>query len=299
MSWVIVLPAWGERALSYFTSTSLPSVQAALASAGIRDARFIVHTDDAHYVRRLVPGALTLPVPKTETKYHDLGGCHRQAISQAAIGDHIAIINADHAVSVELFAACERRFATGKQLIMAAGTRTLFTQRPPIGARSRVLLDWAWANRHPVITDAIWGTGHSPSLSVIYFTEGSDEVIARAFHLHPVAFVRRAGLKFTGITIDDGLVDAFPHDEIHVVTDADELAMAECSPIDYHFASRETAISLWAIARWAGKLKGTTPPRASAAHRWLFTHRIIIKGTGKEIGDTTVVNAVLGMLDGE
>jgi hypothetical protein len=242
---------------------------------------------------------LTLPAPTCISKYHALGACHQAAISRSDPGDRIAIINADHCASVELFEACERRFATGKQLIMAAGTRTLAEKRPPIGARSRDLLAWAWANRHPTITDAIWGTGHSPSLACIHFVEGDTEVVTRAFHLHPVAFVRRAGLKFAGITIDDGLVDSFSRDQIHVVTDADELALAECSPSDYFFASRETTISLSAIARWAGKLKGPNHPRASAAHRWLFEHRIVIKGGGKELGDTVVCNAVLEMLRDE
>jgi len=300
MTWIIVIPAWGDRALDYFQTTSLPSVQEALRYAGIKDAQFIVHTDDERRVRKLVGNQVTaLQTPTFVSKYYALGACHQAAITRANPGDKIAIINADHCVSVELFEACERRFAEGKQLIMAAGTRTLSDKRPPIGVRSRDLLAWAWANRHPVITDAIWGTGHSPSLACIHFVEGDDEVVTRAFHLHPVAFVRHAGLKFTGITIDDGIVDSFPRDRVHVVTDADELALAECSPADYFFASRESQISIVAIARWAGKLKGPGHPRASAAHRWLLTHRIVIKGTGKDLGDNAVCNAVLGILDGE
>ncbi len=293
--WLIVIPAWGERALDYLQTTSLPSVQAALDYAGVTTARFIIHTDNERLVRKLVPGALTLPAPTCVSKYHGLGYCHQQAISRAEVGERVVILNADIAVSIELFAACEKRFAAGKCLILAAATRTLSDDRPPIGARSRDLLSWVWANKHPTITEAIWDNGHSQSLSSVHFVNG-DEVVTHAFHLHPIAFVRRPGLRFGGITVDYGLIDAFTRDEVHVVVDADELALAECSPTDLSHGLQSDVFNYAAVVRWATKIKSQNQPRASAAHKWLFGHRIVIRGSGKELGDSAVADTVLGML---
>jgi hypothetical protein len=226
-----------------------------------------------------------------------LGYCHQQAISRANPSEAVAIINADFSISVETFSACEQRFAAGKKLIMAAATRTLSKHKPPIGAKSRDLLAWVWANRHPVMTEAIWGSGRSRTLSCLHFVDG-DVVVVRAFHLHPIAFVRQAGLSFAGITIDDGLIDCFARDEVHVVTDPDELALAECSPADYSGSGfRDIVITPEHVALWANKVKGPNRVRVTAAHKWLFTHRISIKGAGKEIGDTAVAQEILGLLN--
>jgi hypothetical protein len=287
--WLIATPAWGERCVGLFLDVVLPAIRAA-ATRCSGNVRFMVHTDEPKRIKAaLDPSAhRVLEVPGGDDSPHvKLGMVHREALAETGRGECIAFINADMVPSIEMFAAAERRFAEGKRMIMMAATRTQ-DGIPPIGAVSADLLRWTMEYKHPSIVECFWSSGRTTVPWAIYFRRG-DDVVLRGFHLHPFAVMKDRQLNFQGKTIDADLSDNFTHDEIHVVTDANEAAFAEMSPAWRIFKLREQPFSAEFAALWAKK-------SATPMHRWFFTQRIAICGNGQDIGDAAVCEQVLRLL---
>ena len=295
MSWLIAIPAWGDRCVAHAVRSALPSCKAALAHAQA-EARFVVHTDRPENFFALARTTL-LPLPRERySRYYALSDCHRQAIHMAVPGEFVALINADHVVSLEAFAAAEKRLHEGKRIVMMAGMRTCAPDEPaPLNMRSRELLAWAWSHRHPTAEDAIWGTGKSTSLSSLFFADG-DDVISRWFHLHPFAFVKEAGLSFNGLTIDEDLGEFWPRELVHVVEDPDEAALIERSPASFAFKSHQKPVQIRDVAYWAHCDNGYGGKRTTHFHHWLFKHRIVLRGGGRDLGDRAVCDAILSVI---
>lgn len=64
----------------------------------------------------------------------------------------------------------------------------------------------------------------SPLPSHVYWRAGENEILARGFHLHPLMVKPSAAVERSDVTIDfDYAVRACRDDEIHIVTDSDEI----------------------------------------------------------------------------
>jgi hypothetical protein len=94
-----------------------------------------------------------------------------------------------------------------------------------------------------------------------------------AFHLHPLAVINDRPLNFKHETIDNDLLECFFREEVHVVTRG-ELALCEVSVPDKR-VSLGKVLDDGYIAYWASL-------KASALHRWLFSHRIALTGDGAD-----------------
>jgi hypothetical protein len=297
LEWAIVIPAWGERCVGCFLDVGLPAIKAALDHSGSK-ARFLVYTDQPQPLdAALASFQRTLRSPPSGVNQHRvLGRCHLHAVRSVKAGTVLAFINADNVPSIEAFAACERRIAEGKKLIMCAGTRTWAQARPPLNARSRDLLQWAWTNRHPWITDCIWGSGRSAQPATIHF-ERNGSVVTHGFHLHPFAVVIDGRkMDFAGATVDDDLPMRFAPHEIHVVTDADEMALAEMSPQHIpRLFNREGPISVESVQAWAHEQWPSGRPRVNAMHKFFFQHAIRIVGKD-DAGDAEPCAAILASI---
>lgn len=286
MDWLIATPAWGDRCVGLFLEKVLPATKEA-AKHIKGTVRFMVHTDQPKQVKRAIEPFehRVIPIPKGhDTPHVKFGKCHREAIAYARFGECIAFINADIVPSVEVFAAAERRFNEGNRMIMMAATRTLGGD-PPVGARSAALLRWTMENKHPSIRECFWETGHTTIPWAVYFQRG-DEIVLHGFHLHPFAAMKVGDLNFQRKTIDADLAENFDRDQIHVVTDADEAALAEMSPPWRIFKLRDSPITADSIAEWA---KGSS----TSVHFWMFKQRIAICGSGQDVGDGAVCEEVL------
>jgi len=296
VSWLIAIPAWGDRCVAHAVRSALPSVQAALAHAQA-EARFVIHTDRAPQFADSSARVTFLTLPRERySRYYALSDCHRQAIFMAKPGEFVALLNADHVVSIEAFAAAEKRLHAGKRIVMMAGMRTSAPDEPaPLNMRSRELLKWAWEHRHNSAEDAIWGTGASTSLSSLFFVDG-EEVVSRWFHLHPFAFVKEPGLTFNGLTVDEDLGERWPRDLVHVVEDPDEAALIERSPESFRFKSHQRPVQIRDVAFWAYGENGHGGRRTTHFHHWLFKHRIVLRGDGRDLGDRAVCDAILSVI---
>jgi hypothetical protein len=255
----------------------LYSIFAALQWAGIKDALFIVNTDDPRTFHQAF-GTVSFPVryysvpdniaPGIES-YNVFGCAHRQAINLAATGDRIALLCADMTVSQDAFAAAEARFAQGKKLIMAAASSTVGAA--PI-APARQLLEWSLDHLTPMCQELFWHEGRGSFPWCVYFRH-SRGVDFRGFHLHPFAVVKHPGLTFRGTTSDLYLSEEFPREQVHVVISPDELALVERSPAD-RARPRGFKVGAFSLTAWALAMG----PNFSPQHLWHFTHQITLRG---------------------
>lgn len=293
--WTICIAVWGEAYRRKFTHLTLPAIFRALDRRASGSARFVIYTDAALALRphfsREYPAEFRPVTATYDNKYLTISQASRQVLQQARVGEAVAFINADMVPSVEVFAAAEKRFQAGKQLIMCMGTRAYDSVYPSPGMASRDLLSWGWEHRHHWTSDCTWGTGRSAIPSVIYCPV-ADGVVLHAFHLHPFAVLKTdAQLSFQGTTVDRDLLDYFSRDKIHVVTDADEMAFAELSRASYLSGARiRRVIDPVFVAEFARDC--VTP-----AHRWLFGHRIEIVGPATDHSDEHVAGEILGAID--
>lgn len=286
--WIISVPVWGNRCLDIFCRGAAPALMAALER--LREPwRFVVHTDRPDLIAAALPGCAIefRSLPRKPT-YIALQESHADALRAAAPGDRVVLLNADLVVSGNLLEACAGHIAAGKRAVVLLGIRTAQgPELPPAGAAPRALLEWAWAHRHQIIKDLEWPHGGSMLPTNLFWSRGSS-VVARGFHLHPVAVLKSEDVSFQS-TIDGDLLDHFPRELIHVVTSPDDCAMAEVSPPERRFPVRAGALTPAMVA-------ASMRSRASETHQWLATHRIGVVGEPVDCGDEEVVCEVLSRL---
>lgn len=297
MSWIVSVPVWGAAYLSTFVRVTAPAL--VVAARRLRQpVRFVLHTDGGGTVAAAALQEFPVecrPVSSRPT-YVTLQESHADALAQAEVGDRVVLLNADLVVSGNFLLRCREHLDVGRLAVVLMGIRTVATDQhppspeaPPIGAAPRDLLAWAWDHRHQIIRDLEWPHGGSLLPTNLFFAAG-DSVVARGFHLHPAAVVRQEGTSFSS-TIDGDLLDAYPRDRIHVVTSPDDCAMLEVSDAGRSFPKRDQHLTPALVA-------ASMQSRASPMHRWLFTHRIVVRGTGREVADDAdVVRQTLEVLE--
>lgn len=299
------MPAWGERHLRTLCDVALPSVMASAQAAGIRPRLIVTtHKDVKSEVEQIVAQTdLDHRVCGTDMMeffgtHRSLGFIHAHALRNSKPGDAICFVNADNVVSIECFAAAAARFAQGKRMILTTGHRTLSQAYPPIAAKARDLLNWVWVNRHPWISDCIWGVGQTATPSMLHFVT-ADSVVTHAFHLHPFAVINDGrDLTFSGATVDDDLPMRFKPTEIHVVTEPDEMAMGEMSPEGPagKYPRQDRVIDVGDVARWARVLTKVKRPQVNDRHKFNFLHRIVIQGSGVDLSDVPICAEILAAI---
>jgi hypothetical protein len=299
--WLISVPVWGDVYKQVFLERAAPALRqaiialgeyAGLQGNGLKDyCKVVFHTDSPGFADgafpecsveyiRIAPGNI----------YTSLQYGHRDAINMAPTDYRVGLLNADLVVSRNLFAKCEQHILGGKRAIVLLGIRTLLQEEaPPVGAAPRELLSWAWDHRHIIIKDLEWGKGAS-HLPTNLFWSDDNSVVARGFHLHPVAIHKQEALNFIS-TIDGDMLDTFPRETLHIVTDPDDMALIEMSEGGKRFPVGGPG----AVMEAAG-VAAAMRSRASELHRWQFGHRILVRGNGAGINDQLIAGAILQYL---
>jgi hypothetical protein len=269
--WLIPIPVWGDPYARVFAERAVPALRAALEDFD-HPVQFIVHTDRPAAVLELLDGfdAEVVEIPP-DTPYRGLQDAHADGIRRARPGDRVALLTADLVVSRNFFATCDAHMERGSKLILMAGTRTDADYSPaPAGLGPRDLLSWAWDHRHPIIRDVEWGTGASCVPTVLYFARG-DQVVMHGFHLSVAAMEKKDAELRLESTVDDVLADHFELGEVHVVTSPDDLAVLEVSAHERRFRLSHRPMDEIHVAHMMETL-------ASERHKWMFRHRIVIRG---------------------
>lgn len=292
MSYLISVPVWSPGYLQTFAESAYPSIRAAVQNFD-EPVKFLIHTDNPDFIRNLIT-EFPLEVRQIVggATYVTLQESHSDAINAAAMGDRVILLNADIVVSRNLLTGVKKYLDQGKNAVVTTGIRTRKgDEKPPIGASSEDLLEWAWSHKHQIIEDLVWGRGESMLPTNVFFERGGT-VILHAFHLHPVAIVKPMDGNMPFIsTIDGDLLDRFDRGTIHIVTDPADLSMCEISDPGKRFPIRGEPMN-------AGHIAGCMIGRASELHKWQFTHRIIVRGDPKYIEEMAVVESILAMMPG-
>jgi hypothetical protein len=275
MSWLISVPVWGDSYVRTFCDFAAPALVAAARRLGA-PVKFLIHTNQPTPIERALAGyPVEIKPMSNKPTYIALQNGHADAVRQAEPGARVVLLNADLVVSGNFLTSCAAHLDAGMRAVVLLGIRTnLGSGAPPIDAAPRALLEWAWAHRHQIIRDLEWPHGGS-MLPTNLFWQSGDSIVARGFHLHPAAIVKHEGLDFHS-TIDGDLLDRFPRESIKVITDPDDCSMLEMSDPVRRFPVRGQHFVPAMVA-------ASMRTRASAMHRWLFTHRIVVCGSGDAV----------------
>jgi hypothetical protein len=274
---------------------TLPALLEALKALD-RPAVLMIWTDQPDRVGRVLrhsegdePAVIAAP-PGPDGAFESLSNCHRQAMEAARAGDRVLLLTADMVVSREVLATCERHVAGGARLVCCCAMRAREDAFPPVGASGRELLEWAWANRHPMTADCTWPDGRSYDVWRMYFEQG-DEVAARVFLPHPLVVVPAGRVIHFAPTIDVNLTMNFEQSVTHMITRPEEGAVVEVSPADKEYLKTTT------MRERMIDIQHSCPPLircSNPRHRMFWEKKVIIRGAGGDCGDGELVGRVLG-----
>ena len=294
-TWLVSVPVWGDRFRDIFASVGLPMLRHAADVLG-EHVRLIVHTDLPELMHRQAVGSMhleTYPVPAGQQWFHSMSRAHRDTIASAQPGDAVVILTADMTMSENALAACRTRFDQGKRLVCVNATRTNDEKMLPYRPTSRALSEWAWANRHPMVRDCTWPDGRAPDLCRVYF-EKDESAVCRLWLAHPLALMFDGRRTDFGPTVDCNMVTNYQPNEVHVVTDPDELCAIELSPPSKLQGSRDAdeppeATGMPPMSERYRLLHKISPE----VYRHVLSQRIVIAGSGDGCGDDEAVKSLL------
>lgn len=286
--WKVIIPAWGNEAVHELLTIAIPHLTEAVSYGGYKpsDIELIINTDYPERVGRYGGGLSEFrttfrPIVKRGGKYKILTTANQDALNSIEFDSKIMLMTADMVVSREVFAACDAQFASGKFAVVVGPSRTAPIDKPNPGMKSRDLLQWSMDHMHPFTKETFTFRAIPPS--TLRFRTGQN-VTLRGFHLHPLAIVKDRDLTFDG-TLDQDLLANYTRDEIHVVTDADEMSAAEISPMDMLFQTTVEPMTETQIRSWAHW-------HCHPVNLWLASHRIILTGNG-DTDDVEVMNEIV------
>lgn len=290
--WLIAIPCWGDSYREKFLTGILPSIKEALREVN-GNFRFLIHTDKPEdFFNVPFPGTVDLRAqPDGACLYTAFGNAHRDALATAKKGECIAFLTSDIVISKECFVAAEKRFNEGKRGIVVTAARTLSEPKDcPAGMASRDLLEWGFHRQHEVTKGCYFGAGTNLVAWCTYF-DGPNGTVARCFHIHPFACIKDRNLIFpeTDTTIDLSFLETnYRKEEIHVVTNPDEMSVAEISGEEKHTIVG-TTVGIGSIVSWAQH-------NTTDFQRWIFSHRIVVRGTGEDNLDIVPCNEIIRIL---
>lgn len=289
-SWIVSVPVWGKRYLDVFFTHTLHSLANASETLG-RYITTVIHTDTPH----LFPARFgnvqlqVLPVVDAQSPFDMLSASHRDVIQKARLGQIVALLTADICVSPEIFVASESYINKGYKLVCLVGMRCLEDAAPPIFETSREMLSWGWDNPHPMTVESTWPSGRSYDIWRMYFQSG-DNVVARVCLPHPFAFIKDKRYLNFRATVDVNFMRNFKFGEIYLVTDPDDAAMIELSPITKGFGMVETMQER--LVSRANSVPGLS--ELNVPHqRFMLQKRVVIKGKDVSCGEEPVVQRLL------
>jgi hypothetical protein len=248
----VVIPAWGDRHVEVTTKYTIPALMVAASRAPV-GVRFTVYTDQGDVFREVLKGSsVDIRRVNLEINPHEmLNIAHKQAITQAPVGESIVLLDGDTIPSRELFEYALEVFPN-KKVIATSALRTIITEfPPPVGATARELLGWGWRNRHPIAEACVWSRSKSSFPNVLFFEEG-ENVVMHTFHLHPFVMLKDRNPHFVG-TIDDDLLTNYQKHEVQFVSNA-ELGFVEVSPPDFcqsYYAESNDKLTIEMVAHFA------------------------------------------------
>jgi hypothetical protein len=260
---IISVPVWGDWHRWIFQTVSWPSYREQM-----RGDRLLIHGAPFAGIE-----AEYRPLPEGPNEYARAAAAHRDVIRLAA-GEPIVFVPPDNILSANALDAVRARLDDGARLVAACSIRVSERAPRPVPSAPRDLIKWALHHPHEITRRSIWGSRVSTTCPSINLFRTQWGAVARCFHLHPLA-MNAATDRFAG-TIDDDLVSKFAPEQVHVVTDSDELAIVEISPVTKALGEQKRPLTLADLDAFRAR-------KANAMHQFFFEHRICLKA--KEFHD--------------
>ena len=293
MKFWLSVPVWGDDFVTFFLEKALPALR--LASQ-FDDMTLIAHTDRPQKLLEASTKSLPIRVHPIATNgqwFQRMSHGHREVLKNADKGEAVMLLTADKIVDSFVIDGCERAFEQGRKLVACNATRAIAEDWPGIAdfIQPKDLTRWGWEHRHQMTRDCTWPDGKAQEMPRVYFENG-ENVVCRLTMPHPLAvLIDGRPLPFTA-TVDSDLIANFRPEEIHIVTDPDDLAAIELSPRDKRHPSRDADEPLVQTdTRIADRYH--TQHLAYPIYRWVLGHRIVVKGSNVDCGDDGAVDRLL------
>jgi len=306
----IIVPVWGKAYTRSLVDIALPALLAPGNLPGLGDcSHHLCHIITTSADRRTIEDTTVYGLLKNQisVRFHEIDRtpaisddrhhwqsyCNRVGIKAAdECGAAMIFLNPDVVIADGGIKALMALLHRGKRAIQVLGIRLVKESVAPLlinnysseqGARlcvsARELIRIAVANLHPLTRLHLYNESELDiSPSALYWMAGSEGLLARCFHLHPMlVYPRIRNAPFTS-TIDDDYLRAAcpdPEDE-YIVADSDEFCACELSSIQRPAVSlpRSSVIDE-DVALWAASA-------ARSQHFENLARRIILHSGGTE-----------------
>ena len=197
----------------------------------------------------------------SRNRFNRITACHRRALTDARESRSALIfLMADYFMSEGTFAAAVRRHGAGSRAVVCSGIRVnreafiaaLHARGGVRGVPHRELVSLALDHLHPFTRAHMIDSERTAQCPIgVYWNVPGEGILARCFYLHPLMVdpLRRDVLPDE--TIDGNYIKrACPvREQIHVISDSDELVIFEMSHIDAAFVGTcSGGVSLWRAA---------------------------------------------------
>lgn len=276
-----VTVVWGREFRELFLDVCMPN-QSTPGNLGALPAgsryRIFTSADDATVIeasdvvirlRQTMPVDLVVVPGLSDgegSPFARMNACHQLALDDAAAaGRGVIVLSPDIFMSEGTLAAAVRRHASGSRAMACSGLRLdrdgfVESLRSRGGVRAlagRALVALALEHLHSFTRAHMVDAARTPSRPIgVLWNVPAQGIVARFFRLHPLLLdpvCREARLDST---IDDRyLARACPDlEQVHVVTDSDEIAVFELSHVDAaSTATTPGGVSLWRAVEMIGR----------------------------------------------
>ena len=288
----IINVVWGEKYVETLLERSLP-FQFSPGNLENFDGTYILYTtvEDEKVIREH-PHFKTLEsflpvefrtITYEENPYALMTTCHCDAIKQGnARGVPLIFLSPDCIISQGLFSYLQENIDQGKRLVAICSMRTSMEKMEPhlspFNYSSQALAKIAIQNRHPYIEKCFIKEGKTLERpSQIYFYLNENNVLVRAFHLHPLLLWPRDQAILPLVTTDGPhfLERTVPNfEEWKVITDCSRASLFELSKESFLQEACVKPLTPFGFFRWADV-------HVTAGHRFFAKHSIIL-GDGIE-----------------
>lgn len=282
-------PVWGESYTRLFLDVAIPCQLAPGNLPALRlpkrcqyliftthqDAEVIVASSAYQSLLKHIPVAIKLieDRPKrnyiqelqAQDKHVTMTMCYQRGIKLADdAGAASVFLTPDVAFSDGSFDTLQRLAAEGRRVVHMTGIRTIkqpvastlrakYMAGDVIAVDPRSLMRIALGHLHPLAHSSFWEEGDDLLPPNLYWRVGSEGIVARCFHLHPLFVLpERKHAVFYGTIDEDYVLAACPDSSMDFVcNDSDELFAVELSDLARYFRTGIPKGSVSAAAFWA------------------------------------------------
>jgi hypothetical protein len=299
----VITPVWGAAYTRCFLDIGLPSLLSpgnlpGLAARPLNLIHLFTTAADLDVIERSPVWALAKQIVECRIEviganavnianpHETMSLCHRKAIEQAdSVGAAMMFYNPDVVIADGGMRELVRLMAAGKRAIQVVGLRLQKEEIVPLLLRdhlgpdgttlvisSRELMALAMRHLHPLMKMHIDGVDDCDLMpQQVLWHAGSNGLVARCFHIHPMLVYPRVRKAPFSTTIDDDYLRTAcpdPSDE-YVVTDSDEFCVCELSSMQRSLTALQRQPDYKDIAEWAWN-------SARPHHLEHFSRRIIL-----------------------